>query len=361
MCRRRTGLVDVGGIAIRWVVCRLAPRVGPCLTTANPEQTNLEPSDPFAVDVVIPVRDGARYLRPCLDSVMAQTRPVRAAIAVDDGSTDATPDILADYRRRWPALQVVRTDKRGVSHARNIAIARCDAPFIAFLDSDDVWAGNKLERQLDLFAKQGARVGLVYCGYSLVDERGRPSDGIVIAPRLRGDVLADLLLGGNLISGSGSAVVARRSLLERAGRFDESLSFGEDWDVWLRLAELSEVDFVPEPLVAIRLHTASAQNRHKLKLQLLQHVRVLDRWYVQGKAPPTLRAQFRKDVVSIAIDGIRREPLAGWLHAWRLVTDLRRSDSSFGKDLFSGRADFLREFPYRAAAAMRRRIGRVHP
>jgi glycosyltransferase involved in cell wall biosynthesis len=323
----------------------------------------LDAIDPFAVDVVIPVRDGARYLRPCLDSVMAQTRPVRAAVAVDDGSTDATPDILADYQRRWPALQVVRTDKRGLPHARNTGIAICRAPFVAFLDSDDVWAAHKLERQLGLFAACGLRVGFVYCGYSLIDDNGRPSERRVIAPTLRGDVLADLLLGGNLISGSGSAVVARRSLLERAGEFDESLSFAEDWDLWLRLAELCQVDFIPEPLVTIRLHDESMQHRnarHRLKQQLLQRLRVLDRWYLRDRFPAALRAQIRKDVVSIAIEEMRREPLAGWLHAWRLVAELRRSESSFARSLFAGRADFLREFPPRILAAARRRIGWVH-
>jgi glycosyltransferase involved in cell wall biosynthesis len=318
--------------------------------------------DPFAVDVVIPVRDGARYLAQCLDSVMAQTRPVRAAVAVDDGSIDATPDILADYQARWPALDVVRTGKRGLPHARNAGISRCRAPFIAFLDSDDVWAANKLERQLGLFAVHGARVGFVYCGYSLIDEEGRPSERHVIAPTLRGNVLADLL-GGNLISGSGSAVVVRRPLLERVGGFDESLTFAEDWDLWLRLAEVSEADFVPEPLVAIRQHDASMQHRvtsDRVKLQLIQRLRVLDRWYLQDRLPSALRAQMRRDVVSIAIGEIRRQPLAGWVHAWRLVTDLRRCESSLGRDLFSGRADFFGEFPPRIAAAVGRRIGWVH-
>jgi glycosyltransferase involved in cell wall biosynthesis len=324
----------------------------------------LDATDSVAVDVVIPVRDGARYLPQCLDSVMAQTQPPRAAVVVDDGSTDATPDILADYQRRWPALGVVRTGKRGLPHARNTGVARCGAPLVAFLDSDDVWAPDKLERQRDLFASRGAAVGLVYCGYGLIDERGRPSNRHIIAPRLRGDVLAELLLGGNLISGSGSAVVVRRSLLERAGGFDESLSFAEDWDLWLRLAELCEVDFVAEPLVAIRLHDESMQHRqvrHRLKLQLLQRVCILDRWYLQHKTPAALRAQFRKDVVNVAIEEIRREPLAGWLHAWQLPAELGRSEYSFGRDLFSSRTDFFGEFPVHIVAALRRRIGWGHP
>jgi len=322
----------------------------------------LDAIDLLAVDVVIPVRDGARYLPQCLDSVIAQTRPVRAAIAVDDGSTDATPDILAEYQRRWPALEIVRTGKRGLPHARNAGIARCRAPFVAFLDSDDLWAPPKLERQLELFAARGARVGFVYCGYRLIDQDGRASDRRVIAPTLRGDVLADLF-GGNLISGSGSAVVARRPLLERVGGFDESLTFAEDWDLWLRLAELSQVDFVPEPLVAIRLHGESMQHhnaRHKLKLQLLQRLRVLDRWYLQDKLPSAVRAQIRRDVVSVAIKEIWREPLGGWFHAWQLVAELRQSECSFARNLFSSRLDFFREFPPRVASAIRRRMGWQH-
>jgi len=319
----------------------------------------LDTIEPFAVDVVIPVRDGARYLRQCLDSVMTQTRPVRAVVAVDDGSTDATPDILADYQQRWPGLDVVRTGKRGLPHARNSGIARCRAPFVAFLDSDDVWAANKMERQLDLFAARGSTVGFVYCGYNLIDEQGGPSPTRATAPTLRGDALDDLLLGGNLISGSGSAVVVRRSLLEQTGGFDERLTFAEDWDLWLRLAELSRVDFVPEPLVAIRLHRESMQHRktrHRLKQQLLQRLRVLDRWYLRGKLPPALPPQIRKDVVSIAIGEIWRAPLAGWLHAWELIADLKRSESSLARSLFSSRADFFREFPPRMAAALRRAL-----
>jgi len=320
--------------------------------------------DPFAVDVVIPVRDGARYLRPCLDSVMAQTRPVRAVVAVDDGSTDATPNILADYQRRWSALEVVRTGKRGLPHARNAGVARCRAPFVAFLDSDDVWTANKLERQLDLFAARGAALGFVYCGYNLIDANGRPNDRRTVAPTLRGNVLGDLLIAGNLISGSGSAVVARRCLLERAGGFDETLTFAEDWDLWLRLADLCQVDFVPEPLVAIRLHAESMQHRnarHKLKLQLLQRLRVLDRWYLQDRLPPAVRTQIRRDVVSVAIKEIWQEPLAGWFHAWRLVAELRQCESSLGRDLFAGRVDFFREFPPRIAAAIARRVRKRAP
>jgi glycosyltransferase involved in cell wall biosynthesis len=106
------------------------------------------------VDVLIPVRNGARFLSACLDSVFAQSSPVRAVIVVDDGSTDETPRVLAVYAACRPNLQVIRSVARGVSHARNLALQASEAPFVAFLDSDDVWHPDKLARQMPLFAPE---------------------------------------------------------------------------------------------------------------------------------------------------------------------------------------------------------------
>jgi glycosyltransferase involved in cell wall biosynthesis len=78
--------------------------------------------DDGAVDVVIPVRNGARFLESCLDSVMAQTGAPPAVIVVDDGSTDGTAAIVQSHKGRWPALRLVRTDRRGLPHARNTGI-----------------------------------------------------------------------------------------------------------------------------------------------------------------------------------------------------------------------------------------------
>src|SRR5216684_4528269 len=93
----------------------------------------------FDVDVLIPVRNGARFLPACLDSVIAQVYPTRAIIVSDDGSTDETPRVLAQYAGRVPKLQVVRSEAVGLAHARNLALAASQAPFVAFLDSDDIW------------------------------------------------------------------------------------------------------------------------------------------------------------------------------------------------------------------------------
>jgi glycosyltransferase involved in cell wall biosynthesis len=317
----------------------------------------LEAIGPYAVDVVIPVRDGARYIARCLDSVKAQTRPVRAAIVVDDGSTDATPAILEQYRRRWPLLEVVRTEKCGVSHARNVGVAKCQAPFVAFLDSDDVWVATKLERQMALFAGDPSRLGFVYCGFFYIDVDGRPIEGRTTIPRLRGNVLRDLLVEGNVIWGSSSAVVARRELLERVGGFDERLWYGEDWDVWLKLAEQAEVEFAPDPLVGIQLHDKGAPSALAKKRQLLQDLMVVDRWHTATWFPASVRAQYRDRLAGIAYGKVAEQSIMGWLFAWRLMAELKRSENRFARDLFAGPVDFLRELSPRIAKAIRRRTG----
>jgi glycosyltransferase involved in cell wall biosynthesis len=317
----------------------------------------LEAIDPYAVDVVIPVRDGARYLAGCLDSVKAQTRRVRAAIVVDDGSTDATPAILEQYRRQWPLLEVVRTEKRGVSHARNVGIARCRAPFVAFLDSDDIWVAAKLERQMALFAGDAGRVGCVYCGCYYIDVDARPIEGGMMTPHLRGYVLRDLLLAGNVISGSSSAVVARRDLLERVGGFDERLWYGEDWDVWLKLAEQAQVEFTAEFLVGVRPHDQGARRTWTEERKLLQNMMVVDRWRTAAWFPASLRDEFRDRIAGIAYGKITEQSVMGWLFAWRLMAELKRCESRFARDLFAGPVDFFHELSPRIARAIRRRSG----
>jgi glycosyltransferase involved in cell wall biosynthesis len=316
------------------------------------------------VDVVIPVRNAARFLPACLDSVMAQTHAPRRVIVVDDGSTDATPEILAGYMSRWPALDVIRSAPRGVSHARNLGIRACKAEFIAFVDSDDVWVPDKLERQMTLFSAAGSRLGFVHCAYYCIDEAGsRREDRFVLEPRVRGNVFRDLLLEGNIVSGSCSAVVARRSLVDRVGGFDERLYFGEDWELWLKLAEISELDFVPEPLVGVRVHDQSAQNRSVARREegfLQQTLLVLDKWYGRADFPPEIRTQYRKRALHFAMTQARPRLVPGFRDHVGFFFRLRACESRFGRQLYSGLGDFLAQI-YRARIAnfVTTRISRV--
>jgi glycosyltransferase involved in cell wall biosynthesis len=309
--------------------------------------------DDFDVDVLIPVRNGARFLQACLDSVFAQSSSVRAVIVVDDGSTDETPGVLERYAARWPNLQAIRTEPRGLPHARNRALYAAEAPFVAFLDGDDIWRPDKLAKQMALFQSARPDVGFVHCSYFCIDEQGRRlPQRWVIEPRKRGDVFTELLQG-NVISGSASAVVARRGLVATAGGFDESLRHAEDWDLWLRLAKLSQIDFVPEALTGIRIHSGSLQHkaaRDSEEVFLLERLRIIDKWISQSTDSAGLVEKWQVDAIRVAISNALQIP-----PRWGLYRRLRASDVALARNLFPDRRTYFRLLGKAVASAAERR------
>lgn len=215
------------------------------------------------VDVIIPVFNGARYLAEAVRSAARQTHAPSRIIIADDGSIDETPVLARRLAAEFASVEYLPLQHLGLSATRNAGIRASDAPFVAFLDSDDVWLPEKLEKQFEIFAQADDKVGFVHTAYRNIDETGAllPPAFFVHEPTLRGDVFRALLIEECVITGSASSVAVKRSVLDQAGPFDESLSYAEDRDLWLRLARLSHVDFSPEPLVRIRRHSESKQNK----------------------------------------------------------------------------------------------------
>jgi len=303
------------------------------------------------VDVLIPVRNGARFLRTCLDSVFAQTFAAHAVIVADDGSTDETAAILAEYVARRPNLQVIRSGPRGVSHARNLALRASRAPFVAFLDSDDVWHPDKLARQMALFEADRPEIGFVHCAYFCIDEEGRRVETRVVAPRKRGDVFADLLQGDG-VAGSASAVVARRDLVTAAGGFDESLFLGEDWDLWIKMAKLSHLDFVAEELTGVRIHPLGSQRRHAAEgpeVFLLERLRIRDKWIDRVPDSGRILAACRIEAVRVGVRNMLRFP-----PRWGLRRRLRASNVPLARRLFPTRRAYAVSFVRAVADAVHR-------
>ena len=197
------------------------------------------------VSVVIPVHNRPLPVRRAIESVLAQTWQDFEIIVVDDGSTEAVAAAVAaisDHR-----LALVKHDRnRGGSAARNTGIQASSAPFVAFLDSDDEWLPTKLARQLEVFARSGDRLGLVYTGSERIFADGSVERYI---PR-RGTDLARALLTVNVVGAASVGMIRRRAVDATAG-FDESLPSSQDMDLWLRICERFPADFVPEVLVRV--------------------------------------------------------------------------------------------------------------
>ncbi len=194
------------------------------------------------VTVIVPVYNAARYLCESLDSVLAQQHDPLEIIAVDDGSTDASREILASY---GPRVVVLHQANRGPAAARNTALACAHGEFIAFQDADDLWHPRKLERQLAHFRAQPG-MDLSVC----LVENFWDGDRAEEQARLDERQLPKLFRGVVM-----QAVLARRRVFDRIGRFDPSRRFCEDTDWYLRAAEAQVPGaWLEEVLVFRRVH-----------------------------------------------------------------------------------------------------------
>lgn len=235
-------------------------------------------SDRPRVSVVIPVFNMRSWLAQAVDAALAQTVAVEVVI-VDDGSTDGSGEVAAAYGSR---VRCVRQDNRGLSAARNTGIAESTGEFLQFLDADDRILPEKVASALAVF-DAAPETGLVYSGCRFVDEDDHvlPQHGWA---RDEGAVLPRLVLG-NLINPH--CALVRRSLVERAGGFDESLTSVEDWDLWLRVTRDGALwRCVDLPLAEYRVRaTGMHQNVDRM---LRNRLRVLDKLFADATLPDTI-------------------------------------------------------------------------
>lgn len=204
------------------------------------------------VSVVIPTYNRSSWLTGTLRSVLWQSDVGLEVIVVDDGSTDDTADVVA--RIRDPRVRLIHHDApRGVSASRNHGAAEAKGEWVAFIDDDDLWAPEKLARQLEAARTTGRT--WVYAGSVNIDESLRAISG---APPPPPEHVARSIARYNSIPGGGSNVIVRRDEFERVGSFDLRLKNTEDWEMWIRLTEHGPPAWAPHPLLAYRVHSANA-------------------------------------------------------------------------------------------------------
>jgi len=195
------------------------------------------------VSVIIPTYNRRELVREAIASVLAQSFNDFELIVVDDGSADGTAEVV----REFMGVRYVWQPNRGVSAARNSGVSLTSGELLAFLDSDDVWQPQKLEQQVTLFAQypeaQICQSEEIWLRNGVrVNQHNKHR-------KIGGDIFARSL---ELCLVSPSAVMMRRELFERIGRFDEDLPACEDYDLWLRIAATIPVHLIDTPLVIKR-------------------------------------------------------------------------------------------------------------
>lgn len=204
------------------------------------------------VTVVLPTFNRLELLRIAVDSVLAQTFTAWELIVVDDGSHDETRNFLRGLRD--PRVSVTFAEHTGVpAVVRNRGIARARGRYVAFMDSDDKWAPQKLLTQLVLMRSSPK------CRWSYTAVRRIDADGNEILTRSvnwaphAGWIMAQVLCVDAQIATP--SVMAELELVRELGGFDESMRFIEDYDLWARMALESEAAVESTPLVDVRSHT----------------------------------------------------------------------------------------------------------
>lgn len=242
------------------------------------------------ISIIIAAYNAERYVAHTLQSVLDQSYKHWECLVVDDGSKDGTGEVARSFAARDERIRVLQQPNAGVSNARNRGLAQSDvcAPYVVFLDSDDVWLPDALQVLFDALESSPDAVG-AHGLADLINSDGEPIQAGEFAEfgrkrtTLRGRRFAPLaedkpttfevVITQGLIFPPGLALL-RKSAVERAGGFDPAFSSQEDWDLWIRLTRFGDMVFVARVVIWYRRHESSATQQHSESFRqaaLLRH------------------------------------------------------------------------------------------
>ena len=213
---------------------------------------------PAAISLVIPAYNRAGLVAEAVRSVRAQTRGDFELVVWDDGSTDGTLDAARAAAGDDPRVRVVAAEHRGVAASLNAALATTSGRYVGWVDSDDVLAPAALAETAAVL-DAAADVGMVYTSYVTLDDAGRvrgPGSRCRI-PYSPQRLLVDFM--------TFHFRLIRRSVLDQVGGVDETMPSAEDYDLCLRLSEVTQIRHVDKPLYGYRVHDDSESQAARVK------------------------------------------------------------------------------------------------
>jgi glycosyltransferase involved in cell wall biosynthesis len=202
------------------------------------------------ISVIIPTYNREKLVGEAIASILTQRLQDFEILVIDDGSTDSTLKVLSQLR--YP-IKVLKSNRNGPAKARNIGIQEARGDYIAFLDSDDLWEPNKLQRQLT-YLRRFKHIPFVYTNVRFREKnqikRKTLFDDVV---PLRKHLLPALVSGDAICT---STVMIKKQIFDEVGLFDERLKIHEDQDLWNRISSRYTLGHINEPLCIMRLDTA---------------------------------------------------------------------------------------------------------
>ncbi|MBU0993970.1 MAG: glycosyltransferase [Proteobacteria bacterium] len=211
------------------------------------------------VSVIIPCYNREKFIRETIDSVLSQTYSNIELICVDDGCTDGTRTILETYKNNITILEHEGRVNKGQSAAINLGMKNASGHYIAILDSDDLFASNKIEMQVK-YLETHPDIGLVYANGYAIDENGKKIYRFYDQGHIEKSDPERVLMDCYFLVPNNALV--RKTAFELAGEFDEKLRSAQDHDMAIRLAEVTNIAYLDQYLFYYRRHkdSISAKN-----------------------------------------------------------------------------------------------------
>ncbi len=220
------------------------------------------------ISVILPTYNRSSTISRSIESVLSQTYKDFEFIVVDDFSTDDTHCVVENYSSE---IKYIRHEtNRGAAAARNTGIKNSSGEYIAFIDSDDEWHPEKLERQIEIFSESSSDVGVVYTGFYKCSDNKRELGNI---PTKRGYIYEDQLMKDWV--NPTSTTMVRSACFESVGGFNPELNARQDYELWIRIARNYQFEYIKEPLVTMYVGN---ENRitGNVEVRMNAHKQVLD-------------------------------------------------------------------------------------
>jgi glycosyltransferase involved in cell wall biosynthesis len=209
----------------------------------------------MSISVIIPAYNAARFIRETVESVLQQTLPPDEVLVIDDGSTDDTASIAESF---GPSVRVIRRRNVKLAATRNFGVQEAKSEWVAFLDADDLWQSNKLQRQVEELSRN-PEADLCYTGRVLLLQEKETTRLGTVVPVPPADEIREALYRNTTFLPS--SVMVRRSVFLAIGGHDTTFKLVEDWDTWLRLLHAgTKFAACPEPLMLYRIHSNSTSH-----------------------------------------------------------------------------------------------------
>ena len=208
------------------------------------------------VGIIIPAYNAAKYLPKAIESVIGQTFTDWQILLVNDGSTDNTREVVAPYQvQLGPKLRYIEQMNRGLPAARNAAIRESESELLALLDADDIWLPCRLAESVKILDER-PKAGIAYGLVTHIDSEDHPTTTFQgNKSHAEGRIASQIYM--RKVELPCPTVTFRRSCIEEARGFDETMRATEDRDLWLRIAVHHEVAFIPK---VVALYRVSAQS-----------------------------------------------------------------------------------------------------